>query len=162
MATMANTKGDFVFTGKHMLAILLSFFGVVIAVNFTMAYFAVSSWTGLVVENGYVASQEFNEKAAEARAWAATGIKTELQASADGIRYTVTHPKTGPVAGEKVVAVFRHPVGDKHDFTVTLTPEGRGLFVTDHPVNAGQWIVDLKTTDAGKIVYHEAIRVYVK
>lgn len=161
MAAMTQTKREFTFTGWHFLAIMLSFFGIIFAVNFTMAYFAVSSWTGLVVENTYVASQEFNGKAAEARAWAATGITTELHASATGIRYTVTHPKTGPVAGEKVVATFRHPVGDKHDFTVTLTPEGDGVFVTDHPVPQGQWIVDLLTTDKGETAFHEAIRIQV-
>ena len=52
------------FTGKHMLAIMIAFFGVVFAVNFTMVYFSRHSWTGLVVENSYVASQEFNEKTA--------------------------------------------------------------------------------------------------
>ncbi|WP_373456290.1 FixH family protein [Rhizobium sp. L1K21] len=158
---MTETKRESTFTGWHMLAIMVSFFGVVIAVNFTMAYFAVSSWTGLVVENTYVASQEFNGKAAEARAWAATGIKTDLKASAEGIRYTITHPETGPLKGEKVVAEFRHPVGDKFDFTVTLTPEGNGVFVTNHPVPAGQWIVDLLTTDGGTTAYHEAIRIRV-
>ncbi len=161
MTTMTKAKSEFKFTGWHMLGTLLAFFGVVIAVNLLMAYFALSSWTGLVVENTYVASQEFNEKAAEARAWEATGITTKLEASASGIRYTVTHPETGPVAGEKVVASFKHPVGEKFDFTVTLVPEGNGVFVTDHPVGKGQWIVDLLTTDGDKTAYHEAIRIQV-
>ena len=50
------------FTGRHMLAIMLAFFGTIIAVNLVMAIFASRSWTGLVVKNSYVASQEFNEK----------------------------------------------------------------------------------------------------
>ncbi|TGV41583.1 cytochrome oxidase, partial [bacterium M00.F.Ca.ET.168.01.1.1] len=36
------------FTGRHMLVIILAFFGVVIAVNLTMATLASTSWTGLV------------------------------------------------------------------------------------------------------------------
>ena len=51
-----------VFSGRHMLLTMLAFFGVIIGVNLTMAWFARSSWTGLVVENSYVASQEFNAK----------------------------------------------------------------------------------------------------
>ncbi|ESY87148.1 FixH family protein, partial [Mesorhizobium sp. LNHC229A00] len=61
------------FTGRHMLAIIPAFFGVVIAVNLTMATLANTSWTGLVVENTYVASQQFNRKAEEGRAQAALG-----------------------------------------------------------------------------------------
>ena len=59
------------FTGRHMAAILVAGFGVVIAVNLMMARFAVSTFGGVVVENSYVASQEFNtwlERAAQSRA----------------------------------------------------------------------------------------------
>ena len=56
-----------------MLSIMLAFFGVIIAVNVVMATLASTSWTGLVVENSYVASQEFNRKAEESRAQAALG-----------------------------------------------------------------------------------------
>jgi len=38
--------------GGHVLVILVAFFGVIIAVNLTLAALAVRSWTGLVVENG--------------------------------------------------------------------------------------------------------------
>ncbi|TIS18850.1 MAG: cytochrome oxidase, partial [Mesorhizobium sp.] len=53
------------FTGRHMLISILAFFAVVIGVNLTMATFAHRSWTGLVVENTYVASQQFNGRAWE-------------------------------------------------------------------------------------------------
>ena len=65
------SNGTRQFTGKHMLAIMLGFFAVVLAANMTMVYFARHSWTGLVVENSYVASQQFNAKMAETRAQAA-------------------------------------------------------------------------------------------
>ena len=48
------------FTGYHMTAILVAFFGVVIVVNFVMARYAVATFGGTVVDNSYVASQEFN------------------------------------------------------------------------------------------------------
>ena len=49
--------GTFRFTGFHMLACMIVFFGVIVAVNLTMATLASQSWTGLVVKNSYVASQ---------------------------------------------------------------------------------------------------------
>ena len=48
------------FTGRHMAAIMLAFFGVVIAINFTMATLAETTFGGTVVDNSYVASQSFN------------------------------------------------------------------------------------------------------
>ncbi|TIU14500.1 MAG: cytochrome oxidase, partial [Mesorhizobium sp.] len=77
----ANARRPREFTGRHMLATILAFFGVVIAVNLTMATFASTSWTGLVVENTYVASQQFNRKAEEGRAQAALGWTGKLTIS---------------------------------------------------------------------------------
>ena len=62
------------FNGWHMFAILCAFFGVVIAVNITMATYASTTFGGIVVENSYVASQEFNRWLDEAKAERALGI----------------------------------------------------------------------------------------
>lgn len=47
------------FNGRHMTAILVAFFAVVIAVNVLMARFIICTFGGVVVENSYVASQHF-------------------------------------------------------------------------------------------------------
>jgi nitrogen fixation protein FixH len=47
-------------TGRHVLAITVSAFAVIIGVNLTLAYKAVSTFPGLEVENSYVASQDFD------------------------------------------------------------------------------------------------------
>ena len=161
MTTANSTDGEFRFTGKHFLAILIAFFGTVIGVNLVMAHYATSSWSGLVADDTFVASQQFNKKAEHMREMAATGIRGELTANHEGIRYQLTHPEKGPVAADQVMAEFHRPVGTKQDFSVMLTPEGNGMFVTDHAVLPGEWIVDLKTTDKGEVIYHEAIRVHV-
>ena len=49
------------FTGWHMATILVSFFAIVVGVNLLMARFATSTFGGVVVENSYVASQQFNQ-----------------------------------------------------------------------------------------------------
>jgi nitrogen fixation protein FixH len=59
----ASTKP---FTGYHMAAILIGFFGIVIAVNIYRAKVAVGTFGGTVVDNSYVASQNYNEWLAEA------------------------------------------------------------------------------------------------
>ena len=64
--------------GKHVLAGMVAFFGVIIAVNLTLAVLANTSWTGLAVENGYVASQHFNAELADARRQGELGWKPDF------------------------------------------------------------------------------------
>ncbi|TJV88129.1 MAG: cytochrome oxidase, partial [Mesorhizobium sp.] len=85
----AHTQKNREFTGRHMLLIILSFFGVIVGVNLTMATLASTSWTGLVVENSYVASQQFNRKAEEGRAQAALGWTGKLTISWGEVRYSL-------------------------------------------------------------------------
>jgi len=157
--TQTETTGPF--TGKHMLMIMLTFFGVVITVNFTMAYLANSSWTGLVVENTYVASQEFNGKAEQARALAATGIHGKLTLTGSTVSYQLSHPQSGPVEADEVAVIFKRPVGEHQDFNLTMTKSGDGLFTGTHNLAPGQWIVDITSKFQGKLVMHEAVRAVV-
>ncbi|TIV43240.1 MAG: cytochrome oxidase, partial [Mesorhizobium sp.] len=93
----ANVQKPREFTGRHMLVIILAFFGVVIAVNLTMATLASTSWTGLVVENTYVASQQFNKKAEEGRAQAALGWTGKLTIAWGEVRYGLADVAGKPV-----------------------------------------------------------------
>ncbi|MGE3830257.1 MAG: FixH family protein, partial [Parvibaculaceae bacterium] len=62
-----TTASEWRVTGRFVFVLLVAFFGVIIAVNVTMAVFASRTWTGLVVENGYVASQHFNSELEQLR-----------------------------------------------------------------------------------------------
>ena len=90
METASPKTGEFTFTGWHFLAIMIAFFGVIISVNVTMAWYAGHSWSGLVAENTFVASQQFNAKAEHMREMAATGIRGDLTANREGIRYVLS------------------------------------------------------------------------
>lgn len=151
----------FVFTGKHMALVMVAFFGTIIGVNVTMAWFAHSSWSGLVVENTYVASQEFNGKAALARKIEASGVKGALTIAGRDVSYQLKDAKADPVIATGVILNFRRPVGDHQDFSVTLENRGNGLFGASHDVLPGQWIVEAEAMRGNEIVMHEAVRVMV-
>ena len=140
MQTTDKQKG-FVFTGRHMVTIMVLFFGTIISVNLTMAWFATSSWSGLVVQNTYIASQQFNQKAEEARKRVATGIHGTLSIEPDLVRYSVADKAGQPLVADSVSLHFKRPVGEHHDFALTLSPVGRGLFEAHHAVPQGQWII---------------------
>jgi nitrogen fixation protein FixH len=156
-----DAKKSFTFTGWHMLAIMLAFFGTIITVNFTMAYLATSSWSGLVVKNTYVASQEFNGKTSAIRDMLATGIAGDLAVDGKGLRYRLSMPGDTPVVADAVTAHLRRPVGVAQDFELQLTPAGDGLYLADAEVLPGSWIVEIQAVKDGKMIMHEAKRITV-
>ncbi len=155
-----QTSG-FTFTGWHMLGVMLLFFGTIITVNMIMAWNAVNSWSGLVVPNTYVASQQFNAKAEAAKARAATGIKGKLVVDEKTVRYEVFHPGKGPVDTDSVTAHFRRPVGESQNFDMELTPLSTGVFTGVHDMLPGQWIVEVTAVKDGRIIVHEGTRIAV-
>ena len=154
-------KRPFVFTGWHMLAVMFAFFGTIISVNFLMAYYATSTWSGLVVQNTYVASQEFNGKAHAIRDMLATGITGKMTVADGEIRYNLTIAGKGAVDADHVTAHFKRPVGEHQDFTAVLLPVGNGDFVAEHDVLPGHWIVEVKAEKDGTLLIHEANRIAV-
>ena len=160
MAVNQKEQG-FVFTGWHMLGIMVLFFGTIITVNLIMAWNASRSWSGLVVPNTYVASQQFNGKVAQARALAASGIEGALTVEGRRLVYRVTDARGAPVAADVVTAVFKRPVDEREDFTLALQPEGQGLFTAERDIPAGQWVIDIATNRDGEKVFHQTVRTVI-
>ncbi|MEH6690953.1 MAG: FixH family protein [Pseudorhizobium pelagicum] len=153
---------SFVFTGWHMVVVMTMFFGTIISVNFYMAWQATHSWSGLVVPNTYIASQEFNGKVAEAKALAATGLTGKVEIEGGEIRYRISHTLGKPVAADTLTLHFRRPVGEHQDFDVTLAPLGGGLFAIAHDVLPGTWIIEADASQAGERILHHTERVLVR
>jgi nitrogen fixation protein FixH len=158
-----NTRepSAFVFTGWHMLGIICLFFGVIISVNFFMAYQAVNTWSGLVVQNTYVASQQFNGKVAEAKRFNASGVTADLAIDARKIDYRIRDAAQQPILADTVTVSFRRPVGDRQDFTVTLQDIGEGHYQAQRAVLPGHWIVEATALKDGVRVYHQSKRIAV-
>ncbi|HRP80084.1 MAG TPA: FixH family protein [Aquamicrobium sp.] len=133
------------FTGKHMLAIMLAFFGVIIAVNLTMATFARTSWSGLVVQNSYVAGQHFNRLAEEGREQAALGWTPAFAIEGGVLRFALTDADGKPVRLESGTAALRRPVGDADDTQVALAASD-GALEAALGVADGAWIVEVHAT----------------
>lgn len=132
------------FTGRHMLATMLGFFGVVIAVNVTMAVLATRTFGGTVVDNSYVASQRFNRWLAEGRAQERLGWEARLGLDERRHVRVALSDRIGALGGVEVDAVARHPLGRQGDVALHFRPAGRGLFLSDGPLPAGRWQVHLE------------------
>ena len=125
------------FTGWHFTAIISAFFGVVIAVNLTMAVLATRSFGGVVVENSYVASQKYNYWLEAARqqqklAWS-------IEPSLDGER-RVTIALS--IEGAEVTGFARHPLGREPDVPLTFVTRHRQARSIGR-LPAGRWNIHL-------------------
>ncbi|WP_338720691.1 FixH family protein [Devosia sp. XK-2] len=148
------------FTGWHMLAIICTFFGVVIAVNVTMAVSSMRTWTGLVVANSYVESQRFNEKQHRIAAQREAGWSVQTQYRDGQIVFAARQADGAALTLEAVSAFVRRPVGGHDDATIALVREG-GAYIGAHELAAGVWDVIITTapTALGAIEYESRIVV---
>lgn len=128
------------FTGRHMALGMIAFFAVVSGVNFTMAWLAVGSFGGTVVDNSYVASQRYNGWLAKARAQSALGWKPEI--STDAARHVIVSIKTatGSLDRVKISAIATHPIGALPPVKLTFAQAGQGLRSRE-PLTGGRWLL---------------------
>ncbi len=136
------------FTGWHMTGILVAFFGSVAAVNFTMASYASSTFGGIVVENSYVASQEYNGWLEQARESEALGWEAVTTWRPDG-RLLVS--VGGAPDNLDAHATARHPLGRKPDRALGFTRIGEGTYLSDEQLPQGRWTLRLELSDGVSI-----------
>ena len=125
------------FTGWHFTAIITAFFGVVVAVNLTMAVFATRTFGGVVVENSYVASQKYNDwlDAAKRQQQLAWSIEPALD---EQRRVTIALS----IDGAKVSGFARHPLGREADIPLAFVTRGNRSRSAG-PLPAGRWNIHL-------------------
>lgn len=136
------------FTGKHMLAVFVMGFGIVMAVNFFMASLATGGFSGVVVKNSYVASQNYNGWLAAAEKQRALGWEAAVSRNDTGKLQIATLNTPAEIT---INAELERPLGDPERHAAILSNAGNGLFITDKVLPAGRWIVRLQITSDGDV-----------
>ena len=157
----ATQKDGRPFTGRHMLILAISFFGVIIAVNAGMATLAMRSWTGLVVDNSYVASQQFEEKRQAHEVQRAAGWEATLSYAPGAARLVIVDGARGPIELGDVLLRLNRPVGGHDDKTVSLERQADGSYEATVDLPEGLWeaTVSAARTILGPFELRERIRV---
>lgn len=150
------------FTGWHMLAIMIGWFGIVIAVNLFMAWNATSSWTGLVVKNSYVASQHFNEVTAEKRAQLAMGWKATPVYEGGVLTLDLQDARRAPIEDAIITARLGRPSYDAQDHMVQFAETAPGAYAGDTELASGIWDAEVTVTGASGDVWTRTLRFNVK
>jgi len=148
-------------TGRHILVALILFFGIVIAVNTALAVLANTSWTGLVVENGYVESQRFNQELAEARKEAALGWMEEFGYRDGRIELRLKDRQGRALARLAVSVRLERPSTDREDQSLTLAETAPGIYTQAIALKPGQWDADVTASASSGEVVRRIYRVHV-
>ncbi len=99
--------------GIHVLSMFVLGFGIIIAVNLTLAFNAIRTFPGLEVKNSYVASQSF-----EADRAAQTGLGWDVSAWLDGSELHLEILEDGvAIAPQITKAIFGRATSVKDDQT---------------------------------------------
>jgi nitrogen fixation protein FixH len=135
------------FTGRHMLIVMVGFFGLVIAVNVTMAWLASNTFGGSIVANSYVASQKFNGWLQAARDQQALGWQAKL--ALDDRRHVVL-TMDGP--GFAAIGTAHHPLGRAADVPLDFAAIGDGRLKSAVTLPGGRWQIRATIRRDGKIM----------
>lgn len=150
MSNKLPPANEFRFTGWHMAACMAAFFGVIIAVNLFMAFTASSSWTGLVVKNSYVASQQFNRDLEAAKIQKAAGWKSQLSYR-DGLLSVRVEDRDGtPLLLSNATLAFGRPAYEQQDNKIILQSTGAGVHSSDLKLKSGEWFLKVTGDVDGK------------
>jgi len=134
--------------GRHVLAIAVGAFGVIIAVNLVMAYQAISTFPGLEVANGYVASQTFD---AERKAQEALGWTVATDYTGGRLTLDVTDAEGLPAAMRLLEVLVGRATETKQDVRPEFVRVA-GVWSADVPLARGKWmlVVEAEAQDGTK------------
>lgn len=145
--------------GGHVLAITVSAFAVIIAVNILLAYKAISTFPGLEVDDSYVASQDFD---AERTAQLALGwtMVPAYDAAKGELSLRFTDKTGGPVALASLDVLVGRPTEAKDDLHPSFA-QVDGSYVAPAKLAHGKWMMMIEAHAADGTLFHQRIDLFV-
>lgn len=146
-------------TGRFVLAVVVGAFGVIIAVNLALAWFAVSTFPGLEVANSYVASQRFEAARSAQRA---LGWEALLEYREGALRLDLREEATGRPAD---VAGLRLRVGRTTTARADAEPavtEAGGAYLAPIALGPGLWRVTIEAEAPDGTRFSQRREIFVR
>ena len=153
--------------GRHVLAMVLGFFAVVLVANGVFLALALGTFGGLVTDQPYLRGLRYNEVLAAAETQDALGWQveldvTELDRESLAVSTRFTDPNGDRLNDLAVIVELRRPTHDGLDQKVRLTALAQGRFDGVIPVPLrGQWQLHLCATRKGTTVYRREQRLWL-
>lgn len=141
-------------TGRKVLVWFLGFFLIVFGANFTMAWFAITTFSGVETKDAYVKGRDYNVEIARAEEQKALGwtIAVETQnLSKDEVFLvlTIKNEAGGPLEAMEIEGLLVRSVHDGIDQKIAFAPLGDGKYAgaSQLPLQ-GKWQLRATVKDA--------------
>jgi len=156
-------------TGRHVLAAMIAFFGVVFAANGIMTYAALTTFSGIETPNAYQVGRDYNQTLQAAADQGARGWQVSVEEvftpTPDGalaqVEVRVANAAGDPVEGLDGTLTFWRPVARGDDVLVRMEDRAAGLYGATAALPArGHWEVRLSLRAPGLAPYYLEKRVW--
>lgn len=144
--------------GWHVGAMFITGFGIIIAVNLTLAFNAVATFPGLEVGNSYVASQEFDRKRI---AQMALGWHANADHDAGALRLRFNDEMGRSVEVERLDVTVGRATHVAADVTPDLAFDGRA-YSAALALDPGNWLVRVVAEAKDGTVFEQRLPLRVK
>ena len=144
-----DSETGFRIKGWHVLAGMIMFFSVIIAVNTVFITLAMRSFPGEDQRRSYVQGLEYNDVIDQRRAQAELGWTAAVNLAEDRVLIRVTDAEDAAVMGLALEGVLRHPASTDLDHALVFTEARPGVYsapVEDLPL--GGWTLHAEAVDA--------------
>lgn len=144
--------------GWHVAAGMVTAFGIIIAVNVTMAVLAVGTFPGLEVNNSYVASQSFDKRRA---AQEELGWDASVRAENGVLHLSLTDRSGQAVRPEDLSVMLGRPTIAREDRELALIRAESG-YSAQADLAQGAWIVKLTATAPDGTAFEKRLDLWVR
>lgn len=148
-------------TGKHVLAIFIAFFAVVVTVNMIMFRAATSTFGGLETDSAYRVGLAYNTELEAARKQAALGWHVDAKVDGDRVTLTVRDRDGQIIPGLDGDVLLAWPADRRFDRKGIISARDGGVYVVnlDKPLMPGQWDVIVHLKRNGERVFQSKNRI---
>lgn len=137
--------------GRHVLAALVAFFGMMFVANAIFVYFAVATFSGGDTSDPYRKGLHYNDTLAAAQRQEERGWRTEVGYDGKTRRLTLSFldKAMAPIAGLHVAATLGRPATDHEDRRVVFTETSHGVYDATVDVPPGFWVISIDSRRKG-------------
>jgi len=136
-----SVKAEKELTGRHVLMMLLTFFGVMLAVNIYFTFAAVTSFRGEDVPRSYRQGLEYNKTLAARTLQNEMGWTARINKNESHIILAFQDIEGQPINNLNIEAKLRHPVDTARDIPLVFQQDGKGRYAARATPLQGKWLL---------------------
>ena len=153
-------KKEFELTGKHVLAIVVTAFSIIIGVNVFMAYSAVGTFPGLETKNSYVASQKFD---AQRTAQEALGWDVSARIEGETLVLDIKDVNGDPVTVTTLYGLLGRATHVNEDQEPAFSQSSTGAYIAQvGQLGEGNWNLRMNAVAEDGTSFQQRIPIYLK